>query len=100
MPTFERKRSPMRISKLPSRITFGTWLLVAGIAPINYALADDVLAGQYYERALQAYREHNNEAAIIELKTRCSRTNVTSLPTCYSAISTCNKNRFPKRKCN
>ncbi|ATG90923.1 XrtA/PEP-CTERM system TPR-repeat protein PrsT [Methylomonas koyamae] len=58
----------MRISKLPSRITFGTWLLVAGIAPINYALADDVLAGQYYERALQAYREHNNEAAIIELK--------------------------------
>lgn len=59
---------PMRISKLPRRITLGTWLMVAGLAPEHSAFADDVLAGQYYERALQAYREQNNDEAIIELK--------------------------------
>ncbi|MCQ8181591.1 PEP-CTERM system TPR-repeat protein PrsT [Methylomonas sp. SURF-1] len=58
----------MRISKLPRRITLGTWLMVAGLAPEHSAFADDVLAGQYYERALQAYREQNNDEAIIELK--------------------------------
>ncbi|WFP50913.1 PEP-CTERM system TPR-repeat protein PrsT [Methylomonas sp. EFPC3] len=58
----------MRKSQLPYRLTLGTWLLVAGLTPEKVALADDILAGQYYEQALQAYREHKNDEAVIHLK--------------------------------
>ncbi len=46
----------MRKSQLPYRLTLGTWLLLAGVSPVKVALADDILAVQYYEQALQAYR--------------------------------------------
>lgn len=58
----------MRKPQTPRPLLLGSWLLLACLNPMPIALADDVLAGKYYEQALQAYHEHKNDEAVIHLK--------------------------------